>query len=325
MVRSYAFDFRGGQIDRASFPARALARAAAHAIKANGATMASDRDPFGWAPLRNALAHRLVARGVACTPDDVLIVGGAQQALDLVGRVLVDPGDTVVVEQPGYFGAALAFRAAGAHLVGVRVDEGGLRTDDVARLLRTRRAKLVYVTPAVQCPTGVTLAEPRREALLALADAHQVPILEDDYDSELRLGAPALPALKARDAAGQVIYVGTFSKAFFPGMRIGYVVAPRPLLERLAAAHLVADFQTSPLPQATMTELITGGVLEHHVRRVRRVYAERLAAMREALARGFPPETGVGAPLAGNAVWVTLPPDVDGDAVAAAARTAGIA
>jgi DNA-binding transcriptional MocR family regulator len=266
-----------------------------------------------------------VARGIVCEPADVLITDGAQQALDLVGRVLLDPGDTVVLEQPGYFGAALAFRACGANLVGVGVDTGGLRTAELARLLRARRAKLLYTTPAVQSPTGAALEEGRRHALLELADQHQMPILEDDYDSTLRLGGTVSPALKTLDHAGQVIYVGTFSKALFPGLRVGYLVAARPLLERIAAAHLAASFQTSTLAQAALLELITAGALERHVRRVRRLYSERLAALLEAVGRELPEGTLATPPAGGTALWIRLPPRADADAILAAALEAGVA
>jgi GntR family transcriptional regulator/MocR family aminotransferase len=142
--------------------------------------------PVRLAALRREVARHLTTRGIACEPDEVAITNGLQQAIDLVARALVDPGDAVVVEQPGYFGATLAFRGRGAHFLDVDVDDEGLDTDRLARVLRVRRAKLVYVTPATQCPTGVVLSERRRAALMALADEHQLPIFEDDYDCELR-------------------------------------------------------------------------------------------------------------------------------------------
>lgn len=320
-----AFDFRGGHVDPHSFPGRALAQACTRALRRHSAAIATHRDPRGWLALRTQIARGLVARGIVCTADDVTIVGGAQQGLDLIGRTVLDPGDTVVIEQPGYFGAALAFRTCGAHLVGVDVDERGLRTDELARLLRARRAKLLYTTPAVQSPTGVTLADDRRAALRELADRHQVPIVEDDYDAEMRLGTAAPPALKAHDPAGHVVYVGTFSKAIFPGLRIGYVVAARPLLERLAVAQLTSAFQISPLLQAALVELLASGAFERHVRAVRRLYSARLPVLLDAIVTHFPDGTVARAPAGGNSVWVTLPAHVDPTALAAAARSAGIA
>jgi len=317
------FDFRGGQVDLGSLPRAELRRAFARALEPLG-ELASFRDPRGWPPLREQIARSLVARGIRCGAADVAIVNGAQQALDLAGRVLVDPGDTVVMEQPGYFGAALAFGAAEAHVVGVGVDADGLRTDELARILRARRVKLVYTTPAVQSPTGVTMSDTRRRELLELADAWQVPILEDDYDCELRYGAPPTPALKTQDLAGQVIYAGTFSKALFAGVRIGYVVAAAPLLLQMVMSRMAVDFHTDLVTQAAMAELLASGGLERHVRRVRRLYAARRAALLEALRAHMPEGTTWIEPAGGNTVWVTLPPGLDPVALHAAALEAGI-
>lgn len=319
------FDFRPGRVDASALPAAELKRAAGR-VASDGALaeLANRMDPWGWRPLRCEIARALVARGIACEAEDVMVVGGAQQALDLVARVLVDPGDAVVVEQPGYFGATLAFGAAGAHHVGCPVDAEGLRTDQLARILRSRRVKLVYATPAVQAPTGVRMGDARRRELLELAEEHQVPIVEDDYDSELRLGGPAIPALKTEDDAGRVIYVGTFSKAVFPGLRLGYLVGARPLLRRLAEAHMVAGFGTGLLEQAVLAELLRAGGLERHVRRVRRRYAERLDAVLAALDASMPAGCEWSRPAGGNAVWLTLPPEVDAAGFHADARAAGV-
>jgi GntR family transcriptional regulator/MocR family aminotransferase len=322
--REIAVDFRAGGVDPASAPELELRRAFSRALARHGRELAAHRDPFGWPPLREAIARALVGRGVDCGPQEVLVTSGAQQALDLVARCLVDPGDAVVLEQPGYFAAAWAFAAAGAHLVGVAVDGDGLRTDALARVLRSRRVKLINTTPAVQCPTGVALSDARRDELLALADAHQTPIVEDDYDAELRWGAPPVPALKTRDAAGQVIYVGTFSKALLPGLRIGYVVAPPRLLQRLAFARLASDFGANAVAQAALTELLASGDFERHVRRVRKLYAARLAALEAALAERLP-DARFAHPAGGNALWLRLPPEADPEAVVAGLLEAGVA
>ena len=319
------FDFRGGRIDRGTLPTGELRRAFADAIESHLPELAGDADARGWPPLRRAIARYLVTRGIACEACDVAVVNGAQQAIDLVTRVLLDPGDTVVVEQPGYFGATLAFTAAQAHLVGVRVDEDGLRIDDLARVLRARRVKLVYTTPAAQSPTGAVLSPERRRALLALADQYQVPVFEDDYDSELRYEGAPIAALKTLDHAGQVIYAGTFSKVLFPGLRVGYVVAARPLLEKMVLARWNTDVATSAIPQAALAALLERGGLERHLRRMRKVYAARLAALLAALDDCMPDGTVWTRPRGGHGVWLTLPPAVDPEALAHAAGAAGIA
>jgi len=319
------FDFRPGQVDGAALPIAELQGAWQRALGRELRERANECDPLGHPPLRAAIARALAARGVAARAEDVLVTAGAQQGLDLVARALVDPGDLVAVEQPGYFGAALAFAGCGAALIGVGVDAEGLRVDELARVLRSRRVKLAYVTPAAQLPTGVALSQARREALLELADREQVPLLEDDYDAELRLEAPATPALKALDRGDRVVYLGTFSKALFPGLRLGYVVAARPLRAQLALARLAAGFQPSLVDQLAVAELLAGDALGRHVRRVRKRLAERARAMREALAEAMPPGTRAAPPAGGSAVWVELPAGIDPTALAAAAAARGIA
>lgn len=319
------FDLRAGRVDPNALPVaeiqgayqRALGRALRHS--------ANDFDPLGFAPLREAIARALAGRGIACKPEQVLVVSGAQQALDLVARALLDPGDVALVEEPGYFGATLAFRACEAQLIGVGIDADGLRVDELERILRTRRPKLLYTTPAVQLPTTVALADARRQALLEVADRAQLPILEDDYDCELRLGGPVAPALKQLDPGEHVIYVGTFSKALFPGLRLGYAVAARPLLAALSRARLAASFQPSLVDQMALAELLRGDVLERHVRRVRKRYADRVGAVLQALEGAFPSHARWRPPAGGSAVWVEFDRPVDHDALSAAALREGIA
>ncbi len=318
------FDFRPGVVDTRSLPIAELQGAWQRAVgklREHG----NDFDALGWPPLRAAIARSLTGRGIARSADEVLVTSGAQQAIELVARALIEPGDVVAVEDPGYFLAALAFRGCGARVVGIGVDAEGLRTDELARVLRTRRVKLVYVTPSVQLPTGVSLSAERREMLLDLSDRAQMPILEDDYDCELRTDAPAAPALKASDGRDRVIYVGTFSKALFPGLRVGYVVGAPELLRVLAVGRTVSTLQASLVDQIAMAELLARDGLERHVRRVRKRYAERARTMLAALAEYMPAETRFREPAGGCTVWVELPENVDAGVLAAAAAGKGIA
>jgi GntR family transcriptional regulator/MocR family aminotransferase len=318
------FDFDAGRVDLASLPRDELRRALGRAAGEHLDQLANRMDPLGWPPLREEIARALIARGIRCGPDDVLVVQGAQQGLDLTARVLIDAGDAVALEEPGYFGAHLAFAGHGAQLVPVPVDDRGLRTDALARVMRSRRLKLVYTTPAVQSPTGAALDEARRQALLALAAEHQVVIVEDDYDSELRLAGTVTPALKREDEAGRVVYLGTFSKVLFPALRVGYMVAAQPLLRRAVLARVAAQLGGSMLEQAALAELLQSGAIERHVRRVRRLYRERQDAMLAALDESFPSDARWRRPAGGNSVWVELPGDVDSDRLARAAREAGV-
>lgn len=324
---AYPFDFRGGRIDASALPVQELRWAFAHAFRTRSRlqAMAGHLDPFGWPPLRREIARHLASRGIACDPSDVAVVSGLQQAISLSARVLVEPGDAVAMEQPGYFGAALAFAGAGADLLGIDVDADGIDTERLARILRVRRAKLVYVTPATQSPTGAALHPERRDALLALADEYQVPIFEDDYDCELRYAGPALPALKASDPAGHVIHAGTFSKVLFPSLRLGYVVAARPLLERIVTLRAVADFGSGIVEQAAIATLLATRGLERHVLRIRKHYGERLDAVLAALQREMPEEVSWTRPRSGHVVWLTLPAKTDPDRLQQAALARGVA
>lgn len=323
----HRFDFRGGRVDPSALPAAELRWAFGRPFQTRTrlAEIAGHLDPFGWPPLRREIARHLASRGIACDAADVAVVNGLQQAIALTARVLVEPGDAVAMEQPGYFGAALAFAGAGADLLGVDVDREGIDVDQLARVLRVRRVKLVYVTPATQSPTGVAMSAARREALLALADEYQVPVFEDDYDCELRYSGPVLPALKAADPAGQVVHAGTFSKILFPSLRVGYVVAARPLLERIALARAVTDMGSGVVDQAALATLLATRGLDRHLRRMRRHYAERLGVLLAALAREMPEGTAWTEPRSGHIVWLTLPPGIDPERLQEAARRRGVA
>jgi DNA-binding transcriptional MocR family regulator len=224
---------------------------------------------------------------------------------------------------------ALAGRGIAKHADGVLVDadadEQGLRVDELARVARSRRVKLAYVTPSVQLPTGAQLSAERREALLALADRIQMPVVEDDYECELRGAAPSVAALAARAGGDRVVYVGTFSKALFPGLRIGYVVAAPALLRALALVRFAAGLQPSLVDQMALAELLARDTIERHVRRVRKRLTERSRVMAAALRAHWPEGTRFREPGGGSAIWIELPPGVDPDALAVAASRAGIA
>lgn len=236
--------------------------------------------PRGLKALREAI-HRHIrhTRGVICDPADVIIVNGAQQALSLIARVLLDPGDEVVLEEPHYFGARRILQVHGANLAGVEVDDEGLRVD----LLPQRPPKLVVVTPSHQFPTGVTLSHPRRRALLAYAHADETWICEDDYDGEFRCEQAPIPALKSMDADGRVLYVGSFSKTLFPSIRLGYIVAPPALRDDLVNAKWADDFGCAMFEQAALASLMQSGAYDRHLRMATRELAERRHLLRSLL------------------------------------------
>lgn len=241
------------------------------------------RQAQGYEPLRKEIAAYVArSRAVHCTPEQVLVLNGSQQALDFCARVLCDPGDVAAFEDPGYLGTRRILEAQGIRLRPARIDEHGIVVGSIAN-----QARLVYVTPSHQFPTGVSLSLSRRLELLAWARRHNAVIVEDDYDSEYRYSGPPLPALQglAQDVA--VIYCGTFSKVMFPGLRIGFAVLPEPLIAAFRRAKWLSDRSTPLIEQAALTDFIAEGHLERHIRRMRRLYGERRQALVEALQRHF--------------------------------------
>ena len=241
-------------------------------------------DSAGYWPLREAVAsYAGVVRGVRCSPSQVIVVNGSQQAIDLAARVLLDPGDQAVVENPGYLGARSALEAAGIELVPGEVDQDGL---SVAALKRRKvRARLMYVTPSHQFPLGVVLSLTRRLELLAWAAKNRVWVFEDDYDSEYRYESRPIPALQGLDQDGRVIYVGTLSKVLFPSIRFGYLIVPEDLVAAFVAARALTDISSPLVEQAALADFISEGHLASHIRRMRALYLERRDFMREAIRR----------------------------------------
>lgn len=240
-------------------------------------------DSQGYQPLREAIARYLVqSRAVRCNADQVIIVNGSQQALDLITRVLVDPGDTVAIENPGYLDARRIFRAQGATLLPIPVDASGVMVERLPDP-KTANIKLIYVTPSHQFPTGAVLSLPRRLELLAWATQAGAMIIEDDYDSEFRYGGRPIRALQGLNQANCVIYVGTFSKVLFPALRVGYLVVPKLLVRVLVHAKRLTDRQSPLLEQQVLTDFINQGRLERHIRRMRALYGQRRQILSQAL------------------------------------------
>ena len=237
-------------------------------------------DTMGYLPLRTAIAGYLNrSRGTQCKPEQVMIVSGTQEALDVAGRLILNPGDSVCLEEPGYPGAAMAFEALGAKVSPVPVDEEGMR------LPGARKAKLVYITPGHQFPLGMTMSLARRLQLLDWARRSRTLIFEDDYDSEFRYSGRPIPALQGLDRQGLVLFAGTFSKVLFPGLRLGYLVLPSDLVDSFAAAKSVLNRHAPPFEQTVLCDFMVEGHFERHLRRMREVYAERLSTLLEAARR----------------------------------------
>jgi GntR family transcriptional regulator / MocR family aminotransferase len=295
-------------------PARAIGRAYRRVLALRGADVLSYGDPEGHAALRSALASMLAStRGLSIGPGDLLVTRGSQMALSLAARALLRPGDVVAVEQFGYRPAWEAFRAAGATVVPVAIDRDGIDVDALQRLASRAALRAVYVTPHHQYPTTVTLKAARRLALLALARAGRIAIIEDDYDHEFHYdGRPVLP-LASADQAGLVVYIGTLSKILAPGLRIGYLVAPPAVLQSVGAMRSLLDIQGDLATEAAVAALIEDGELQRHVARVRRVYAGRREILAGSLRRVFGGGVEFTLPPGGMALWVQFRMSADVD------------
>jgi DNA-binding transcriptional MocR family regulator len=278
----------------------------------------------GLTALRETLARMMAARGVRCSAAEVMVLSGSQQGLDLAARIFLDPGDTVVVEQPSFIGALQTFRGARARLIGVPADEHGLRTDVLESALARFRPKLIYTLPTFQNPSGTVMTLERRQQLLALARRFQVPVLEDDPYSELRYEGEPVPSLRALDPSGDVLYLSTFSKLLFPGMRLGFLVAPRPVVRQFALARQTADLHANTLGQWVLERFVRRGRMAAHVRTVREAYRRRRDTMDEALRAARVPGLTWRRPEGGFYFWCRLPRGVSAPGLLARAAAAGV-
>jgi 2-aminoadipate transaminase len=273
----------------------------------DGRTLLQHCPTEGYFPLREWLAERMTERGARVSAQNILVLSGSQQGLDLVARLLLDPGDVVITENPSYLGVLQVFQAAGVRLLTVPLDERGMRVDLLEQILARSRPKLIYTLPTFQNPTGVTLSLERRYQLLALAQRYQVPILEDDPYGELRYEGTPVPTLKALDRYEHVLYLSTFSKMLFPGLRLGWLAAPEPVIRRLVLIKQITDLHTNTLGQWALVEFCRRGSLDEHLAYLREVYPQRRDTMCAALERYCPPGITWIRPEGGFYLWCRLP------------------
>src|ERR1044072_1244238 len=277
------FDFRTGLPDASLFPHETWRRLVVRVLRSEAVAGGVYGEPAGRRALRETIARHIgVSRGVQVSADDITITSGAQQSLDLIARALLEPGDRVAVEDPGYHPPRFLFQSLGANVHGVPVDNEGIVVDQMPR-----KARLVYVTPSHQYPLGVTMSLPRRLALLDWADRNNAAIIEDDYDSEFRFEGRPVEPLHTLDASGRVIYVGSFSKTLLPTLRLGFVATPSSCTLAVRKAKYVADWHTSMVLQVALAQFIDAGAFARHIRKVRRVYTARHETITRILNKDF--------------------------------------
>lgn len=316
--------FAGGLPAPEVFPLSEIKAAADRVLLEHGAAALQYSTTEGYSPLRELLVRHMGRYGIRVTPANVLITCGAQQGLDLIGKLLINPGDPVVTEEPTYMGALQAFSAYEAHYLPVPIDDEGMRVEMLEEALRAA-PKFIYVLPNFQNPGGVTLSLARRRRLVELAIQYGTPIVEDDPYGQLRYGGEHLPPLVQIDAEyhgcgnfqrafrGGVLYLGTLSKTLAPGLRLGWIVAPEEVIGRLVQMKQGADLHTSTFTQMVAYETARGGFLDRHVLTIRSVYGQRRDAMLQALGRHFPKGVRWTRPDGGLFLWVSLPPEVDSE------------
>ena len=303
-------------------PSAALARAYRRAVCARGSSALDYGDARGHPRLRSALAEMLSAtRGLAVAADSLVVVRGSQMGIDLAARALISTGDAVAVEELGYSSAWASLKLAGARLIPVPLDREGLHINALEKIAAREKLRAIYLTPHHQYPTMAVLSPGRRLHLMDLARRNRIAILEDDYDHEFHYqGRPVLP-LASDDPAGVVIYVGTLSKILAPGLRLGFVVAPEPLLERIVQLRTVSDRQGDLAIEGAVAEMLEDGEIQRHARRLRRINESRRATLVSALHKHLGSVLSFELPSGGVALWARVAEDVDVDRWAARALT----
>ena len=308
--------FAGGLPAPDVFPVEEFTAACERVLRDEGAQALQYGTTEGYRPLREMIARHTGRYGININPDNIMITSGSQQALDLIGKVFINRGDRILVEEPTYLGALQAWNAYGAEYVSVAMDDEGMKTDALESALRSG-PKFIYVLPNFQNPTGVTLSFERRMKLIELADRYGVPIIEDDPYGQLRYEGEHIKSVVTLDNEyrqngdagyrGNVIYLSTFSKTLAPGLRLAWVVAPPEVIRKLVQAKQGADLHTSTFNQMVAYEVAHGGFLDRHIWLIRRVYGERRNLMLDAMDEFFPQEVTYTRPQGGLFLWGTMP------------------
>ena len=314
--RPEVISLAGGLPDTSTFPAETLAALLAKVAASDSARALQYGPTEGMAAVGRRSSTVMAAEGMHVDPDDVLVTTGGQQVIDLVCKTLVDPGDVIVAEAPTYPGAVPAFSAYQADVVQIAMDDDGMRVDELEATLdrlerEGRRPKFIYTIPTFQNPAGVTMSLPRRRRLVQVARERELLVLEDNPYGLLRYEGEALPTLRSLDGGDFVIYLGTFSKILSPGIRLGWTVAPAPVLEKMNLGKQASDLCSSSLSQLFVAAYFAEGHWQDYIATLRDLYRRRRDAMLDALAEHLPPEAAWTHPAGGLFIWATLPDYID--------------
>jgi DNA-binding transcriptional MocR family regulator len=292
------------------YPAKVISEMQQELLGTHGAGVLLHTPTEGVYGLREDICSLQSARGIDSSIEDILVLSGSQQGLDLIARIFIQPGDLIVVEEPSYIGALQVFKASGARMIGVPVDEQGMRMDLLETILSRHKPKFIYTIPIYQNPSGTVMAVERRRQLLELAYRYQIPIVEDDPYGELTYeGEKELP-IKAMDQHGYVIYLSTFSKILFPGLRIGWVTAPRAVIRQFALVKQIDDLHANSLGQYLIHDYLSKELLPDHLQHLRDQYRYRRDTMIKALEKYAPADVEWNHPQGGLYIWCKLPEEI---------------
>jgi len=313
--RPDVLSFAGGLPAPELFPVEAIAQAHADVLADDGRAALQYSTTEGYGPLREWIASHLAERDLHVATDQVLITNGSQQGIELVAKMMLDPGDVVLVENPSYLAALQTFSGFEVNFAVVGSDNDGMRVDDLERVVAERKPKLIYLVPNFQNPKGTTLSLERRHALVRFAQRHRILILEDNPYGELRFRGEHLPSLASLDTEGVVLNLGSFSKTLAPGLRLGFAVGPRELIRHLTVIKQATDLHTATLAQRAAARLLTRFDFNAHLEQLRGVYGERCETMLASLEKYMPAGTRWTRPEGGMFIWVELPRGMSADAL----------
>lgn len=302
--------FAGGLPAPELFPVREFEEACAHVLRTDGQRALQYGLTEGYAPLREALTEKMAKYGVEAAPSNILLTNGSQQALDLLGRVFIGSGDVIITGKPTYLGALQAWKVYDPRIVGIPVDDEGMRMDALEAALKTENPKFIYILPNFHNPMGVTLTLERRKKLVELAAKYGAPMIEDDPYGELRFEGEDLPPIVVLHKEN-VIYLSTFSKILAPGIRLGWVVAPEAIVKKLVQAKQATDLHTSTLLQMITYDIMKRGILKAHAKEIKRVYGERRHLMTSTMEEHFPKGVTWTRPEGGLFMWVRTPEHIN--------------
>lgn len=302
--------FGGGLPASELFPSEELIEASTKVLKENSSNALQYATTEGYPKLRKAIADVLADEGISASPDDILITGGSQQGLDLVGRIFIDEGETVVTAEPTYLGAIQAFNAFNPRYITLPSDDDGMTVDGLEELVEKNRPRFIYLVPTFQNPDGRTLPLSRRKKIVEIAKEYSVPIIEDDPYSYLFYEGTVPPPIKSIYPDGTIL-LGTFSKLLAPGLRIAWTVAPCEAYEKLVKQKQGADLHTNTFAQYVVYEYLAAGHLKQHIEDVKKLYSRRMKIMLECIERYFPEEVSWTKPTGGLFLWVVLPEKVN--------------